>query len=55
GKPFNTDHKLNEYKHIEPVKQKKRGLASEQNGVACKEVDELKRQESYGKSSIRRG
>ncbi|GJY67862.1 hypothetical protein Tco_0470844 [Tanacetum coccineum] len=24
GKPFNTEHKLNEHKHIEPVKQKKR-------------------------------
>ncbi|GJV94706.1 hypothetical protein Tco_1546283 [Tanacetum coccineum] len=27
GKLFNTEHKLNEYKHIKPVKQKKRGLA----------------------------
>ncbi|GJR54810.1 reverse transcriptase domain-containing protein, partial [Tanacetum coccineum] len=41
GKPFNTEHKLNEYKHIEPVKQKKRGLAPERNEAACKEVDEL--------------
>ncbi|GKA87358.1 hypothetical protein Tco_0809122 [Tanacetum coccineum] len=40
-KPFNTKHKLNEYKHIEPVKQKKHGLASEWNEAACKEVDEL--------------
>ncbi|GJT29464.1 reverse transcriptase domain-containing protein [Tanacetum coccineum] len=29
GKPFNTKHTLNEYKHIEPVKKKKRGLAPE--------------------------
>ncbi|GKE46198.1 hypothetical protein Tco_1477456 [Tanacetum coccineum] len=29
--------KLNEYKHIEPVKQKKYGLAPEQNEAACKE------------------
>ncbi|GKB38005.1 hypothetical protein Tco_0882947 [Tanacetum coccineum] len=29
GKPFNTEHRLNEHKHIEPVKQKKRGLAPE--------------------------
>ncbi|GJV67419.1 hypothetical protein Tco_1482928 [Tanacetum coccineum] len=41
GKPFNTEHKLNEYKHIEPVKQKKRTLALEQNEASCKEVDEL--------------
>nr|GEU91844.1 hypothetical protein [Tanacetum cinerariifolium] len=26
GKPFNTEHKLNEYKHIKPIKQKKRRL-----------------------------
>ncbi|GJT80562.1 reverse transcriptase domain-containing protein [Tanacetum coccineum] len=41
GKPFNKEHKLNEYKHIELVKQKKRGLAQEQNEATCKEVDEL--------------
>ncbi|GJS93169.1 hypothetical protein Tco_0800137 [Tanacetum coccineum] len=29
GKPFNMEHKLNEYKHFKPVKQKKRGLAPE--------------------------
>ncbi|GKA17806.1 reverse transcriptase domain-containing protein [Tanacetum coccineum] len=40
-KPFNTEHKLKEYTHIKPVKQKKRGLAQEQNESACKEVDEL--------------
>ncbi|GJV07367.1 reverse transcriptase domain-containing protein [Tanacetum coccineum] len=41
GKPLNTEHNLNEYKHIEPVKQKKRGLAPERNEATCKEVDEL--------------
>nr|GEW56919.1 Gag-Pol precursor [Tanacetum cinerariifolium] len=40
-KPFNTEHKLNEYKHINPVKQKRRGLASKRSEAACKEVDEL--------------
>ncbi|GJZ45192.1 hypothetical protein Tco_0592788 [Tanacetum coccineum] len=41
GKPFYTEHKLNEYKHIKLVKQKKCGLAPEQNEATCKEVDEL--------------
>nr|GEV13967.1 reverse transcriptase domain-containing protein [Tanacetum cinerariifolium] len=41
GNLFNTEHKLNEYKHIKPVKQKKWGLALEQNEAASKEVDEL--------------
>ncbi|GJW24892.1 reverse transcriptase domain-containing protein [Tanacetum coccineum] len=38
GNPFNTKHKLNEYKHIERVKQKKHGLAPKQNEAACKEM-----------------
>ncbi|GKD56104.1 reverse transcriptase domain-containing protein, partial [Tanacetum coccineum] len=33
GKPFNTEHRLNEFNHIEQVKQKKRGLAPERNEV----------------------
>ncbi|GJQ96535.1 reverse transcriptase domain-containing protein [Tanacetum coccineum] len=41
GKPFNTEHKLNEYKHIKPIKQKKRGLGSDRSQAACKEVEEL--------------
>ncbi|GJS11155.1 reverse transcriptase domain-containing protein [Tanacetum coccineum] len=41
GKPFNTEHKLNEFKHIEPVKQKKRGLSLERNEAIFKEVEEL--------------
>nr|GEY15640.1 hypothetical protein [Tanacetum cinerariifolium]GEY41765.1 hypothetical protein [Tanacetum cinerariifolium] len=41
GKPFNTEHKLNEYKYIKPVKQKKRGLGPDRSEAACKEVEEL--------------
>ncbi|GKB42924.1 hypothetical protein Tco_0887866 [Tanacetum coccineum] len=41
GKPFIIEHKLNEYKHIRPVKQKKRGLNPDRNKAACKEVEEL--------------
>ncbi|GKE40308.1 hypothetical protein Tco_1463713 [Tanacetum coccineum] len=41
GKPFNTKHKLNEYKHIKSIKQKKHGLDPKQNEAAFKEVDEL--------------
>ncbi|GKC93076.1 hypothetical protein Tco_1158518, partial [Tanacetum coccineum] len=41
GKPFNTEHKLNEFKHIEPVKQKKRSLAPERIKAIHKEVEEL--------------
>ncbi|GKB20932.1 hypothetical protein Tco_0854855 [Tanacetum coccineum] len=33
GKPFNTEHKLNEYTHS--------GLAPERNETTCKEVDDL--------------
>nr|GEU47474.1 hypothetical protein [Tanacetum cinerariifolium] len=41
GKPFNTEHKLKEYKHIKPVKQKKSGLGPNRNTTSCKEVEEL--------------
>ncbi|GKE56293.1 hypothetical protein Tco_1495478 [Tanacetum coccineum] len=41
GKSFNTEHKLNEYKHIKPIKQKRRGLGSDRNEAACREVKEL--------------
>ncbi|GJQ98491.1 reverse transcriptase domain-containing protein [Tanacetum coccineum] len=40
-KPFNTEHKLNEYKHIKPIKQKKHGLGPDRNVAVCKEVEEL--------------
>nr|GEW62049.1 reverse transcriptase domain-containing protein [Tanacetum cinerariifolium] len=39
-KPFNTEHKLNEYSHIKPIKQK-RGLGPDRNTSACKEIEEL--------------
>ncbi|GJV12294.1 hypothetical protein Tco_1353835 [Tanacetum coccineum] len=41
GKPFITKHKLNELKHMEPRKQKKRGLAPERSKALQKEVEEL--------------
>ncbi|GJZ25565.1 reverse transcriptase domain-containing protein [Tanacetum coccineum] len=41
GKPFITEHKLNELKHMEARKQKKRGLAPERNEALYKEVEEL--------------
>ncbi|GJU54012.1 hypothetical protein Tco_1227726 [Tanacetum coccineum] len=41
GKPFKTEHKLNEYSHIKPIKQKRRGLGPDRSTAACKEVEEL--------------
>ncbi|GJZ03069.1 reverse transcriptase domain-containing protein [Tanacetum coccineum] len=41
GKPFKTENKLNEYSHIKPIKQKRRGLGPDLNTAACKEVEEL--------------
>ncbi|GJS06566.1 reverse transcriptase domain-containing protein [Tanacetum coccineum] len=41
GKPFNTEHKLNEYNHVKPIKQNKRGLGLDRNMAACKETEEL--------------
>ncbi|GJZ36239.1 hypothetical protein Tco_0582056 [Tanacetum coccineum] len=41
GRPFITEHKLNELKHMEPRKQKKRGLAPERSEALHKEVEEL--------------
>ncbi|GKA51420.1 reverse transcriptase domain-containing protein, partial [Tanacetum coccineum] len=41
GKSFNTEHKLHEYKHIKPIKQKRRGLGSDRNEATCREVEEL--------------
>ncbi|GJZ98451.1 reverse transcriptase domain-containing protein [Tanacetum coccineum] len=41
GKPFNTKHKLNEYSHVKPIKQNKRGLGPDRNMAACKETKEL--------------
>ncbi|GKB13126.1 reverse transcriptase domain-containing protein [Tanacetum coccineum] len=41
GKPFNTEHKVNEYSHVKPIKWNKRGLGPACNVVACKETEEL--------------
>ncbi|GJY21093.1 hypothetical protein Tco_0393659 [Tanacetum coccineum] len=41
GKPVNMKHKLNEYSHIKPIKQNKRGLGPNRNMAACKETEEL--------------
>ncbi|GJY79700.1 retrovirus-related pol polyprotein from transposon TNT 1-94 [Tanacetum coccineum] len=41
GKPFNTEHKLNEYSYVKPIKQNKRGLGPDHNMAACKEIEEL--------------
>ncbi|GJT54853.1 reverse transcriptase domain-containing protein [Tanacetum coccineum] len=31
GKPFNTEHKLNEYSHIKPIKQKRRSIGPDRS------------------------
>ncbi|GJZ67870.1 reverse transcriptase domain-containing protein [Tanacetum coccineum] len=41
GKPFNTEHKPNEYNHIKPIKQNKRGLGPDRNMATYKETEEL--------------
>nr|GEU72896.1 reverse transcriptase domain-containing protein [Tanacetum cinerariifolium] len=41
GKPFKTEHKLNEYSHIKPIKQNKRSLDPDCNASACKEAKEF--------------
>ncbi|GKB07386.1 reverse transcriptase domain-containing protein [Tanacetum coccineum] len=41
GKSFNMEHKLNEYKHVKPIKQKRCGLGSDRNEASCIEVEEL--------------
>nr|GEU37505.1 reverse transcriptase domain-containing protein [Tanacetum cinerariifolium] len=43
GKPFNKKHKLNEYSHIKPIKQKRRSLCPDRSTAARKEVEELTR------------
>nr|GEU91650.1 reverse transcriptase domain-containing protein [Tanacetum cinerariifolium] len=40
-KPFKTEHKLNEYSHIKPMKQNKGSLGPDRNAAACKEAKEL--------------
>ncbi|GJV81092.1 reverse transcriptase domain-containing protein [Tanacetum coccineum] len=41
GESFNTEHRINELKHLEPVKQKKRSLAPERNKAIHTQVEEL--------------
>nr|GEU43837.1 reverse transcriptase domain-containing protein [Tanacetum cinerariifolium] len=41
GKPFKTEHKLNEYSHIMPIKKNKRSLSPDRNVAARKEAKEL--------------
>ncbi|GJX29467.1 hypothetical protein Tco_0237546 [Tanacetum coccineum] len=41
GKPFNTEHKLNEYSHVKLIKQNKGGLGPDRNMATCKETEEL--------------
>nr|GEY74286.1 hypothetical protein [Tanacetum cinerariifolium] len=37
GKALNTEHKLNEYSHVKPIKQKRRGMDLDRSTDACKE------------------
>nr|GEW56670.1 hypothetical protein [Tanacetum cinerariifolium] len=41
--PFSMEHKLNEYSHIKPIKQKRQILGPDRSKVARKEVEELTR------------
>nr|GEX03921.1 hypothetical protein [Tanacetum cinerariifolium] len=43
GKPINMEHKLNEYSHIKPIKQKRRSLCHDRSTIARKEVEEITR------------
>ncbi|GJV84798.1 retrotransposon protein, putative, ty3-gypsy subclass [Tanacetum coccineum] len=41
GKPFNTEHKLNEYSHVKPIKHNKRGLGPDNNMAAWETYQRL--------------
>ncbi|GKC68881.1 hypothetical protein Tco_1114764 [Tanacetum coccineum] len=41
GETFNTEHRINMFNHVEPVKQKKRSLAPERNEAIHSQVEEL--------------
>ncbi|GKC69778.1 hypothetical protein Tco_1115661 [Tanacetum coccineum] len=41
GETFNTEHRINVFNHSEPIKKKKRSLASEWNEVIHNQVEEL--------------
>nr|GEZ29411.1 reverse transcriptase domain-containing protein [Tanacetum cinerariifolium] len=43
GKPFNIEHKLNEYSHIKPIKQKRRSLGPDRSTTTRKDVEDLTR------------
>ncbi|GJZ86724.1 putative nucleotidyltransferase, ribonuclease H, partial [Tanacetum coccineum] len=43
GEPFNTENRINEFKHIKPVKQKKRSLTPEINEAIRVQLEELKK------------
>nr|GEU41101.1 DNA/RNA polymerases superfamily protein [Tanacetum cinerariifolium] len=53
GKSFNTEHKLNEYSHVKPIKQKRRGLGPDNNTAACKEVEELTKARILPKEALK--
>ncbi|GJV51784.1 reverse transcriptase domain-containing protein [Tanacetum coccineum] len=55
GNPLNTEHKLNEYSHIKPIKQKRRSLGPDRSTAVRKEVEELTRAGIYGRPCIRHG
>nr|GEV35372.1 hypothetical protein [Tanacetum cinerariifolium] len=55
GKPFNTEHKLNEYRHIKPIKHIRRSLCPDRRTIACKEVEELTRARILRRPHIRHG
>ncbi|GKA16280.1 reverse transcriptase domain-containing protein [Tanacetum coccineum] len=55
GNPFNTERKLNEYSHVKPIKQKRRGLGSDRSTAACKEVEELMKAGGYNQIQMAEG
>nr|GEU33524.1 putative reverse transcriptase domain, ribonuclease H-like domain protein [Tanacetum cinerariifolium] len=49
---FNIEHRMNESKHVEPVKQKKRSLAPERNEAIHTQVEELINTKSFARSQV---
>ncbi|GJZ60016.1 ribonuclease H-like domain-containing protein [Tanacetum coccineum] len=55
GEIFNTKHKVNKSKHVEPVKQKKRSMAPKRNeAISQPKWTELTKGQLYTESSIKR-
>ncbi|GJT38692.1 reverse transcriptase domain-containing protein [Tanacetum coccineum] len=52
GKPFNMEHKINEYSPVKPIKQNKRGLGPDRNMAACKETEELTKSDGGWKMCV---